>query len=61
MSKQLTLSATFAVFASAMFALAQGPAAPAFEGPLQSGTPIEIAAPVLPEVPELPALPSLTR
>ena len=61
MSKQLTLSATFAVFAMATFALAQGPAVPAPEGPMQTGTTIEIAAPALREMPELPALPSLTR
>lgn len=61
MSRQLTVSATFAVFAMATFALASGPAALAPEAPLQSGATFEIAAPVLPEMPELQALPSLTR
>jgi hypothetical protein len=58
MSRQLALSATFAVFAMATFALAHGRAARVPQGPVQTGATFEAAAPALPEV---PALPFLTR
>ena len=52
MSKQLTLSATFSVLATAAFALTQGAAATALASPLgmETGATIEAAAPALPAV-----------
>ena len=62
MSKQLTLSATFSVFAMAAFALSQGAAATALAGPLemQTGATIEAAAPALPAL-DLPSWPSFNN
>jgi hypothetical protein len=57
MSKQLTLSAAFSVFAMAAFALTQGSAATALADPMQTGATIEVAAPALPAV-DLPSWPS---
>jgi hypothetical protein len=57
MSKQLTLSAAFSVFAMAALALTQGAAATALTGRMQTGATIEAAAPALPalDVPSWPA------
>lgn len=62
MSRQLTLSAAFAVFASAAFALSTGAPGVAVTSPLgETGATIEAAAPALPQAPALPGLPSLIR
>jgi hypothetical protein len=60
MSKQLSLSAAFSVFAMAALALTQGTAATALSGQMQTGATIEAAAPVLPAM-DLPSWPSFTN